>query len=441
MNVLILDTDGEAMGMDLALRAQDADHDVRYWLPRRGGTDEELPYGDGLVEKPEDFEPSMDWAELIVLTGNSTYQARLAEYFGRGYPIFGANPRSAELELDRERGQEVLAEYGVETLPYQVVDSAEEGIELIRQAGKPYVLKPWGGEADKAMTSVPKDANEAIYTLEKWEREGTFKGQLMLQEKADGVEMGIAGWFGPGGWCEQLEESFEHKKFLNDDLGENTGEQGTVIRHVTQSKLFDLVLAPLTDYLHECNYVGDCSVNCIIDAKGNPWPLEFCMRLGWPDFCIRQELIRGDPVTWMLDLLRGQDSFRVSAAIAAGVVMTHGDFPRCEAPPAAASGAPIYGIDEDTRERLHFQQVMRGEAPMLKGETIKRPQMMLTAGPYVMVATGSGKSVSRAAEAAYDTTWAVRWPGNVQFRTDIGRRLEKELPLLQKHGFATGMSY
>ena len=441
MKVLILDSDAEGLGIDLALRAQEADHEVRYWLPRRVGTGEALPYGDGLVEKPEDFEPSMDWADLIVRIGNATYEAELAPYFGRGYKIFGSNAQAAALELDRARGQEVLEQCGVETLPYEIATSAEDAIAVICREGKPYVLKPWGGHAHKEMTCVPASCDEAIYTLEKWEREGTFKGELMLQEKVDGVEMGIAGWFGPGGWSALLEESFEHKKFLNDDLGCNTGEMGTVIRHVRKSKLFDLILEPLTDYLHAINYVGDCSVNCIITDDGDPKPLEFTMRLGFPDFNIRQEVFRGDPVVWMLELLEGHDTLVASKAVAVGVVMTHGDFPKSQDAPSVWSEAPIYGINEETRPHLHFQQVMSGAAPVLVDGELTRPEMLLTAGTYVLVASGAGASVSDAADAAYQTAWNVSWPGNVMFRTDIGKRLKADLPRIQKHGYAVGMEY
>jgi phosphoribosylamine-glycine ligase len=55
--------------------------------------------------------------------------------------------------------------------------------------------------------------------------------------------------------------------------------------------------------------------------------------------------------------------------------------------------------------------------------------------------TGSGGTVSLAAERAYKTVSKVRWPSYRIFRTDIGGRLEKELPLIQAHGFADGMEY
>jgi phosphoribosylamine---glycine ligase len=439
VKVLILDIEGGGTGVNLGLRAQAADHQVRYWMPTRGG--KPRPYADGLLEKPDEWEPSMDWADLVVLTGNNKYSSPLNQYFGKGYPIFGANIKSAELELDRGKGQEVLQRYGVKTIPYEVVDSPEQGISLIKATGKAYAMKPWGGVEDCALTYVSSAPDDGIFTLEKWKREGLFQGQLMMQEKVDGIEMGISGMFGPGGWNRALEESFEHKKFLNDDLGANTGEMGTVIRHVSQSKLFDQVLEPITDYLHSVNYVGDCSINCMIDSKGQAWPMEFTMRLGWPDFNIRQAVFEGDPVQWMKDLLEGKDTLEVSTKIALGVVMAHGDFPHEASGPEPWGDFPIYGMTEEDSAHLHLQQVKQGKGFLWINDTLTKPTMVLTAGVYVMVVTGAARTVAGAAKAAYNRAWAVKWPSNVVFRTDIGRRLEAQLPELQKHGYALGMNY
>jgi phosphoribosylamine--glycine ligase len=435
-----MDIEAGGTGINLALRAQAVDHEVRYWMPlTKGG--KAKPYGDGMLEKADEWEPSMDWADLVVLTGNNKYSSALAEYFGKGYPIFGANAKGAELELDRGKGQEVLQRYGIKTIPYEVVASPEEGIALIKETGKAYAMKPWGGVEDCSLTYVSSAPDDGIFTLEKWKREGLFKGQLMMQEKINGIEMGISGFFGPGGWSRALEESFEHKKFLNDDLGANTGEMGTVIRHVTHSKLFDQVLEPITDYLHSINYVGDCSVNCMIDKKGTAWPMEFTMRMGWPDFNIRQEVIKCCPVTWMKDLIEGRDTLEVSSKIALGVVMAHGDFPHEHDPTEKWADFPIYGITNENFGHLHFQQVKEAKGFLWTNKKLSRPTMTLTAGTYVAVVTGSGRSVQAAMDAAYDVAWQLKWPSNIAFRTDIGRRLEDQLPELKKHGFAEGMNY
>lgn len=429
MKLLVMDNGGGGDGVDLALRALEAGHQVKYWLPPGAP-----PAGDGMLEKPEDWEPEMDWAELIVLTHNDKYLAPLTPYFGAGYPIFGTNPKAAELEHDRGLGQAVLEAAGVDIVPYHTVDSIDEAIELVKSTGEAYAIKPAGDESNKALTCVARDADEAIFMLTRWKEQG-LSGQLMLQEKVDGVEMGIAAWFGPGGFSASLEESFEHKKFMNDDLGCNTGEMGTVLRNVSKSKLFEEVLEPVGDYLHEVNYVGNVSVNCIVPKRGSPRPLEFTMRLGWPAFCLYQAIIQGDPVEWMAELLHGRDTLEVSTDVVVGVLLAHGDFPTDHETEGTFAGFPISGLKSSNWGNFHFQQAMTGTA---SGMTA--PQI-LTAGNYVMVVSGCGITVSQAAEAAYEVAWDIKIPSNLMFRTDIGKRLEKDLPIVQRQGYAKGMRY
>lgn len=445
MKVLIYDNTGEGRGLDLAIRADHEGHEVRYWLPPFP-TGERRPYGDGLVEKVTEWKPSMDWAELIILTWNADHVHDLASYFGRGYPIFGCNPRGAELEEDRALGQRVLKEAGVKTAPYSVVSSSEEAVKLITHTQKAYAMKPWGGEADKSMTYVSSTPDDAIFTIRRWEKEGKFKGQLMLQEKIAGVEIGISGMFGPHGFCRALEEAFEYKKFMNGNLGENTGEMGTVIRHVVRSKLFDEVLEPVSDHLHSINYVGDVSVNCIVTSDGRALPLEFTMRLGWPDHCIRQSVLNCDPVEWMADCIAGKDSFATLPSIAVGVCLTHGDFPRggdarAKDPIGTWTGYPIYGVQEKIEASLHWQQAMYGKTPMLIDGEVHETPCHLTAGNYPLIVTGVGMDVRQAMDRAYKVVAELSLPSNLMYRTDIGASLEQDLPILQKHGFARGMRF
>ena len=115
MKVLVLDWDG--VGLAFSMDCLTAGHSVRLWIPKKGGQRQDT--GDGLVERPADWQPSMKWADIIVMTDNSHLRTDLKPYFTAGFPIFGANDQSAELELDRAIGQEVLESNGVDTLPYE----------------------------------------------------------------------------------------------------------------------------------------------------------------------------------------------------------------------------------------------------------------------------------------------------------------------------------
>jgi phosphoribosylamine-glycine ligase len=139
----------------------------------------------------------------------------------------------------------------------------------------------------------------------------------------------------------------------------------------------------------------------------------------------------------MLDLVQGRDTLRVSDKIAVGVLLAHGDFPRGGAQIGTWAGYPIKGVTEENVEHLHLQQVQMGNAEQLKGPV----RGLQTAGNYVMVVSGSGSTVLAAMKATYRTVLDIKWPSNVMYRTDIGERLKKDLPKVQRHGFAKGMRF
>ena len=438
MKVLIIDSD--RVLLDLVLRAEQAGHEVRWWVPPTA-TGEKSVIGNGFAKKILHWESSANWADLIVMGDNAKYAQKVAPYFNQGYPIFGCNPRAAALELDRGLGQSVCEEAGMETLPYVIVNSYDEGIAHVTKTMGRFVSKPWGGDADKSLSYVSRSPEDMVYKLNHWKSKGRLKGQIMLQEAVDGIEMAVGGWFCSSGWSDFYCENFEEKKFMNEGLGQNTGEQGTTLRYTAESKLFREMLEPVTGHLHRTGYVGYVDMNTIIDKAGRAWPLEFTMRFGYPLTWIQRPLHLGDPVQWMLDAVNGKHTLEVKTDVSVGVVITHGHFPNAKPDDEQHCGCPVYGITPAMEDHVHLVEAQWGDAPLTVGQTIKQVGMPLTAGCYVACVTGTGKSVSAARDRAYKQAWAIKPPTNRMFRTDIGCRLEEELPLLQRHGYAEGMEY
>jgi phosphoribosylamine--glycine ligase len=438
MKILVIDPC--CLLLDLCIRARDDGHQVKWWIPRAPNGEKSL-IGDGFFEKVSDWEPWKKWADLIISGDNSKYSREIHPLFASGYPVFGANGKAAELELDRGLGQEVCYQYGIETIPYVILDSWEDAIKHVEKTLGTFVSKPWGGTADKALSYVAQSPEDMIFKLGKWASKGKLKGQLMLQERVKGIEMAVGGWFGPGGFSKNLCENWEEKKFMNEGLGQNTGEQGTILRYVTESKLFMETLEPVTDYLHKISYVGYVDMNTMVVGRKPAAPLEFTMRFGYPLREIQTALHKGDSVEWMLDLLEGRDTLKVSDEVAVGVVLSHGTYPNARPDDPANDGFPMYGITSGLERHVHWTEMQWGKAPVRLGDKIKMVDMPLTAGSYLATVTGTGKTVSDAQEAAYGRIWKLKPPTNRMFRTDIGDRLEEEIPELQKNGYALGMKY
>lgn len=437
MRILLIDPGN---GLDWAMRCIEAGHEIKWHLRQ---TEKTKHIGRGLVEIVDDWRQWGRWADLIVLTDNTYYLKEVNAWRdGRDARVIAATEEAAAWELDRVAGQEAFKAAGIATAEYQEFDSYDKAIAYVKKEGRRFVSKPWGGSEDKGLSYCAKSPADLVYMLERWKRTKKLKGAFILQEFVEGTEMAVGGWFGPGGFNEGWLENWEEKKQLNGDLGIATGEQGTTMRMVRRSRLADKVLKPLASQLDKVGYVGYVDVNCIIDAEGTPWPLEFTMRFGWPTFNIQQALHEGDPAEWLYGLAEGYDgrNWRMDE-IAVGVVLTIGDYPYSHLTRKEVTGIPIYGMTHRYADQVHPCEVMAGEAPQdVAGKVVTAP-CLVTAGDYVLIASGTGETVQTARGSAYRVLKRLSLPSSPGWRTDIGVRLKKQLPELQKHRYAIGMTY
>lgn len=437
MKFLCIDQDGCCL--DLALRAQAYGHDVRVFMGPDKHTGERVCYGDGLIKRVPHWEPLVKWADLIFLADNAKYLHGLEGLRDRGYPIFGPNKETAKWELDRAYGQRIFQQAGIDTIPSATFTRYQEARNYVVKNQGRYVSKP-NGDVCKALSYVSKSPKDMCFMLDKWHKEGKMKDEFILQEFIPGIEFAVGGYFGPNGFSQYLMENFEHKKLMNGEKGVNTGEMGTVLRYTQTSKLAEEVLLPLTGALHRAGHTGYIDVSVMVDKKGKPWPMEFTARPGWPLDQIRLALEDSDPIGWMYDLLDGKDTFKPSSNTAVGVVVTMPDFPYEHITNRGNCGYPLYGITERNSKHIHFAQCMLGKAPG-DNATLADEEMIVTAGAYVYVATGTDEQVSVAAEKAYKVIDQVELPNSPGYRTDIGDRLKKQIPELQALGYAKGWRY
>jgi phosphoribosylamine--glycine ligase len=437
MKVLIVDQNAELT--DLAWRAVKDGHQVKRYIK---DDPKVRDVGKGMAPIVFEYRPYVKWADIIILAENSRYLNEADAWRKDGRPVLGATQESAKWEIDREYGQKIFKQAGVDTIPYKMFTKFDEAVRYVKKENRRFVSKPAGDHPDKAMSYVSSSAADMVYMLERWQKLGKLKPPFMLQEFIQGTEMAVAGWFGPGGFNRGWEENFEFKKLMNDDKGPNTGEMGTVLRYVAKSALANKVLKPLEDMLAATGHTGDIDVNCIIDDEGTPWPMEFTCRFGYPAVNIQNALHEGDSIEWLLKLTEGKDAknFRLDE-VATGVVLAIPDYPYSHITQREVTGIPLYGLTEVLLPHIHPCQMMQGEAPQeVDGRIVSKP-CLVTAGDYVLTATGTGATVSEAKAAAYKVLKKISMPNSPMYRTDISNRLKKQIPILQALGYATGMKY
>ncbi|CAB4169763.1 PurD Phosphoribosylamine-glycine ligase [uncultured Caudovirales phage] len=436
MKILLIDAGGVCL--DFAMRCMAYGHTVKAYIRNNKDGSRSMVGDGGLLTRVPDWEPHMNWADLIFCTDNTYYIHQLERYRDKGYPIIGPSIDTNRWEQDRQHGAEIFERAGIPVIPSTEFKSYDEAISFVIKNNKRYVSKPLG-DGDKALSYVAKSSADMVFMLQKWKKSNAYKGSFILQEFHGGIEIAVGGWFGMNGFSKQLCINHEFKKLLAGDLGVSTGEEGTILYYVQDSLLADKVLKPLEGYLKGLRYTGYIDVNCIIDDKGKPWPLEFTMRPGWPLFMIQQSLHKGDPAQWMLDLLDGKDTLRVSTDIACGVVISMPPYPFDKGTPKKESaGYPMFDLTmEDVIKNVHLAEVMCAKAPaMVDGKVKLNEEQFVTAGNYVCIVTGTGETVEDAREHCYGTVKKkIHIPNSIGYRTDIGCRLEEQLPELKKMGY------
>jgi len=443
MKILVIDQSGAGgCGINISMRMQDNGHSVRTFIggkPERTGM-----IGKGLVNRVNDWRPSVRWADFIFLTENHLYLKELDSFRQDGVLVFGATQESAKWEIDRNIGQDIFEKNDIPTIPYKMFTDYDEAIRYVKKEERRFVSKPAGDADDKALSYVSKSPADMVYMLERWKALGKLRGSFMLQEFVPGIEFAVSGWIGPEGFCEGWFENFEHKKLMDGEKGPNTGEMGTAIRAVKKSKIADKVLKPLEDAIIKSGHTGDIDVNCIVDEKGNCWPLEFTNRCGWPATNIVQALLKDgeDHAQWMYDLLLGYDSkpWKFNETVV-GVLLAIPDFPYSHATRKEVVGMPLYGLTNKILPHIHPCEMMLGNAPHNTKDGVKNMDCLVTAGDYVLTVTGCGETVTAARKECYGIIDKIELPGDVMFRTDIGERLKKQLPKLQENGYAMGLEY
>jgi phosphoribosylamine-glycine ligase len=216
LNILVIDP--SALALDFCLRSMSEGAQVRWFI--RNKPEGQITVGDGLVQKVQHWEQHMNWADLVFLPDNAVYMLDLDKWRQRGYPIYGANSFTAQWELDRQVGMDVLAAHGVRLMEGEIFHNYDKAIAYVKSTMGRYVSKPFG-DADRSLSYVSKGPADMVYMLEKWKRTGARVPGFILQKFQAGIEMAVGAWVGPHGFASPWCENFEHKKLMNDDCGPN----------------------------------------------------------------------------------------------------------------------------------------------------------------------------------------------------------------------------
>lgn len=407
----------------LYLRLQEEGHDVRISVsdPQAVGT---LA---GMVDRVTDWRDELPWIREAGRDGIILFES-VSEGFGAvqdalrqdGYHVIGGSAFGDRLENDRAFAQCLLANLGFQVAAHKEFTDGSAADRYIADNPDRYVLKFSGADHSADDTYVGQLADGAdvrVMIASKLSARG--ESLFILMAHLDGIEMGVGAYFDGAHFLEPACLDWEHKRFFAGDLGELTGEMGTVATFERSATFFKSTLRKLEDALRDAGHVGYVNLNTIVNAQGI-WPLEFTCRFGYPGFAVLEPLqALGWSALFAKMVSRQEKTFPIHSGFCVAVVMTTPPFPYSRHEVAASVGLPVIldpSFDATDLHHIHFGEIGLGSTGLQ------------TSGLYgwTMVVTGVDASIERAKEDAYTRARRVIIP-NVRYRLDIGDRVAAEL--------------
>lgn len=423
---------GDEAGLaDMYLRLAASGHDVRVYAT----------YTDGLallgsLNYVTDWREELPWVraagdEGIILFETADMGELQDQLRREGFNVIGGSAFGDRLESDREFGQRCLRLAGIKTIETQTFEQFDDAVAYIRQRPRRYVFKVNGSGFASGRNCVGdmEDGSDIITLLQ---HHSTAWGagrprSFILMDHVTGVEVGVGAYFNGEEFLDAVVIDWEHKRFFNGDMGELTGEMGTLLSYENSGPLFAATLERMKEQLRANGYVGYININTIANGQGI-WPLEFTCRFGNPGFAICDALhVEGWDTLFQRLIRRDRLDFVVRSGFAVGVLLTVPPFPYSAQYDELSKGQIIFirgDLSEEDHRHLHLNEVeFRDGAMVAGGET-----------GSLMVVTGCGESVEQAREHAYRLARRVVTP-NLRYRTDIGLRfLERDRGELQTLG-------
>jgi phosphoribosylamine--glycine ligase len=402
------------------IRLIEAGHEVKVYV-------ENADYHDvyaGMLTFTSDWQSELEWIRQAGSNGiiifESATKGSIQDTLRRdGYQVIGGSAFGDLLESNRKYGQQILQEMGMPIAKTHQFSDYDVAIDFLHKTKKRYVYKSNGADFERTRNYVgmTEDGSDIAALLKHYKEQKTEPATVdfVLMDYINGIEIGVGAYFNGEEFLRPACLDWEHKHFFPGNLGELTGEMGTVVTYRGSEIIFQRTLLHLESQLKESGYCGYINLNMIANAEGL-WPLEFTSRFGYPGYAICSALHQYPWETLFIQLLDKKSlSIATHAGFATGVVLNVPPFPYSQGYEMLSKGLPIL-----------FQQsfTQRDQHNLHWNEVAKQGDCLVTSGVTGNAATavGYGETIEAARQQTYDLAAKVILP-NIRYRLDIGANL------------------
>jgi phosphoribosylamine--glycine ligase len=346
-------------------------------------------------------------AELVVVGPEAPLVAGVADALReRGIPVFGPDKEAARLEGSKAFAKEVMEAAGVPTARARVCRTPAQAAEALDAFGPPYVVKDDGLAAGKGVV-VTTDRAAA-------EEHARACGRVVIEEYLDGPEVSLF-VLTDGVHSVPLLPAQDFKRARDGDEGPNTGGMGAYAPLPwAPPGLTDEVMASVVDpTIAEMarrgrRYQGLLYVGLALTERG-PRVVEFNARFGDPETQVVLDRL-ATPIGALLQAtdtggLGGAGALEWRPGAAVTVVVAAENYP----------GDPVKG---DVVSGLDRVAAMDGAYVLHAGTAWSGARDVVSAGGRVLSVVGTGDTLERARERAYEAVGRIELRGAFH-RTDI----------------------
>jgi phosphoribosylamine---glycine ligase len=369
---------------------------------------------DGLIALADKEKP-----DLVVIGPEAPLVLGLSDTLrSKGFPVFGASQKAAEIEGSKVFSKELMKKYGIPTAPFAVFTEPAPAREYIKSSKAKLVLKADGLAAGKGVIVCDNESEalDAVTTIMEDKAFGSAGDKLLIEERLFGEEASFLA-FTDGEVVIPLASSQDHKAVYDGDKGPNTGGMGAyspapVVTDELHKIIMDRIMIPTVKAMAEegRKYTGVLYAGVMVTDDG-PQVLEFNARFGDPETQPLMFRMKSDVVDFMMACAKADGSLAGMEMEwhepTVCVVMAAGGYPG-----SYEKGKIISGLDEAAKLDL---------VKVFHAGTSEKDGNIVTSGGRVLGVTARGTDVKSAIDKAYEAVGSISWDG-VYYRKDIGQK-------------------
>lgn len=332
--------------------------------------------------------------------------------------IIGPGKKAAQLEGSKAFAKEFMGKYNIPTAAYKAFtkNTVDDGENFLETLKAPYVLKADGLAAGKGVLILDslEEAKKEFRAMLMEEKFGEASETVVIEEFLTGIELSVF-VLTDGINYKILPSAKDYKRIGEGDTGLNTGGMGAIspVPFASEDlikKVEERIIKPTIKGIQEekMDYVGFVFLGLMVNDAGDPYMIEYNVRMGDPESEVVLPRIQSD----MLELFQAAAmqkldtvEVKIDSKSAATIMLVSGGYPE-----AYEKGKLISGI-----ETVEDSIVYHAGTKLQDGKVV-------TNGGRVIAVTSLADTFQEAIKKSYQNVDKISFD-RMNYRTDIGKDL------------------